>query len=86
VTGCLLHCGNPHLPDAVRGVTGDVLAGKSDCAAGWHFETNDQFEQSAFSRTVWADDGENLAIVDIHGYLVNSGKASIVFLDLIQLE
>jgi hypothetical protein len=78
-----LHGGDSHLTNAVGRVVGDILAGKPDYAAGRRFETDDQLEQSTFSGTVWTDDGENLAIVDLHGYLVNSGKASIMFLDFI---
>jgi hypothetical protein len=86
VTGSLLHRGDPHLTNAVGGGTGDVLAGESDRAPCWYFETDDQIEQSAFSGTVWADDGENFAIVGLHGHAVESSEAAKVFHDLIQFE
>jgi hypothetical protein len=70
----------------VGGVTGDVLASESDRAPGGYFETDDQLEQSAFSGAVRADDGENFAIVDLHGHAIYSGEAAKVFRELIQLE
>jgi hypothetical protein len=86
VVGSLLHQGDPHLTNAVGRVMGDVLAGEPDRAEGRRFETNDQLEQSALAGAVGADDGQNLAIVSPHGHPVDSGEASKVLLDLIQLE
>ena len=86
VAGSLLHHGNPRLTNAVGRVTGDILAGESDRAAGWHFETDNQFEQSALAGAIGADDGQNLAIVGLHGHAVDSGETAKVFLDLIQFE
>jgi hypothetical protein len=65
---------------------GDVLTGEPDRASGRRFETDDQLEQSALAGTVGADDSQNLAIVSPHGHPVDSGEASKVLLDLIQLE
>jgi hypothetical protein len=86
VAGSLLHHGDPHLTNAVRRVTGDILTGEPDRASGRHFETDDQLEQRALAGAVGADDGENLAIVGPQVHSVDRGQASKVFLDLIQLE
>ncbi len=86
VAGSLLHHGNPHLTNLVGRVTGDVLAGESNRAIGWHFETDNQLEQSAFTSTIRADDGQNHSIVGFHGHAVDSGETAKVFLDLIQFE
>jgi len=86
VTGSLLHHGNAHLPNAVGGLTGDVLAGELDCASGWRFETDNQLEQRTLAGAIGADDGQNLAIVGLHRYAVDRGQAAKVFLDLMQFE
>jgi hypothetical protein len=86
VTGSLLHHGDPHLTNAVGGVTGDIPAGECNRAAGWHFETDNQLEQSAFASAIRADDGQNLTIVGLHGHAVDSGETAKVLLDLIQFE
>jgi hypothetical protein len=65
---------------------GDICASEPDRTPSRHFETNDQLEQSALASTVGADDGQYLAIVSLHRYAVDSGKAAKVFLDLIQFE
>ena len=38
-----MHCGDPHLTNAVGAVTRDVLACESDRAGGWHFETDNHY-------------------------------------------
>ena len=67
-------------------MTGDVLTGEPDHAEGRRFETDDQLEQRALAGAVGADDGQNLAIVNLHGYPINSGEASKLLYNLIQLE
>ena len=86
IAGSLLHRSDPHLTNAMGRVLGDVLTGEPDHAFGWCFETDDQIEQSALAGAVGADDGENLAIVDPHSHPIKGCEASIVLLDLIQLE
>jgi hypothetical protein len=86
VVGGLLHRGDPHLTNAVGRVMGDVLVSEPDRASGRRFETNDQLEQSAFAGAVRADDGQNLAIVSPNGHPIDSGEASKVLLDPIQLK
>jgi hypothetical protein len=81
-----LYHGNPGLANAVGRVTGDILTGKSDRAAGWHFETDNQFEQRAFASAIRADDGENFSIVGLHGHAIDRGETAKVFLDLFQFE
>jgi hypothetical protein len=65
---------------------GDVRAGEPDRASGRRFETDDQLEQRTLTGAIGADDGQNLAIVSPHGHAVDSGEASKVFVDSIQLE
>src|SRR5688572_2258071 len=81
VTGSLLYHGDPHLTNAMGAVTGDILVGESDRACGWHFKTDNHFEQRTLASAIGADDGQNFAIVGLHGHAVDSSKASIVFLD-----
>jgi len=86
VTGSLLHHGNTHLTNAVSRVMSDILADKSDCAAGWHFKADNQLEQRAFAGAIRTDDGQNFTIVGLHGHTVDSGETAKMLLDLIQFE
>src|SRR5688500_10198271 len=79
VARSLLHHDDPRLADAMGGPSGDFLASKSDRAAGWHFESDNQFEQSALACTIRADDGQNLTIVGLHSHAVDRGKTAKVF-------
>jgi hypothetical protein len=81
-----LHHGDPQLANAMSGLAGDFSAGKSNGAARWHFETDNQFEQSAFASPIRADDGQNFTIVGLHGHAIDSGETAKVFLDLVQFE
>src|SRR6185503_30780 len=86
VSGSLLHHGNPHLTNAVGGVTGDVLTGKSDRAACWHFKPDNQLEQSALTGAIGADDGQNFTIVGLHGHAIDSGETTEIFLNLFKFK
>jgi hypothetical protein len=86
MAGSLLHHSDAQLTNAVGRVTGDALASEPDRASGRQFETDDQLEQRTLASAVGANDSENLAIVGLHGYSVNSGEAAKALLDPIQLE
>ena len=82
----LLHCGDPHLANAVGRITAYVLAGVPDRASGRCFEADDQVQQSGLAGAVGADDGQNLAIVGPHGHVVDGCEAAKVLRNLIYLK
>jgi hypothetical protein len=82
----LHHHADAHAPDAVRRHTADRFAGERHGSGRWSLETGDRLQQRALSRSVRADDGDDLAVVDPERDPVDGRDAAEVLRYRIGLE
>ena len=63
-------------------LAGDHIAPEADTAAGRLHQTGDGAERGALARAVGADEGDDLALVDVEGDLLHGFDAAIVDLQV----
>src|SRR3984893_1522927 len=59
---------------------------EADHSRGWLVHAGDGVEEGRFSGAVWADQGENLSLVDREAHVINGGKAAESLRDVGQLK
>jgi hypothetical protein len=67
-------------------MTVDPLAVQPDAAVCRALQTDDDLQERALTRAIWTDDGDDVAVVDPEGDVVDGREAAEALRDRVDLE